>query len=361
MVMTARLTPPRTTRRLALALAALVPLVAAVPTSPSAFAQDDIVVTMVTDTAGLGDQNFNDLAKRGLDRAVEELGVQGEVIESTEQADYVPNLTQAAEQSDLVVAVGFLLADAVTAVSEQYPDDRFLLIDAAPTEERDNVEAALFREHEGAFLGGIVAGLMSKTGKVAVLGGEDIPPVERYEVGFRAGVEAVAPETEVTVNYTGTFGDPALGIEQSLALYDQDNDIILPVAGATGIGSFEAAKQREGTFVIAGDTDQSQLGAEQQLCVVNKGVDIALYAAAQQVVDGSFEGGVLDLGLANDGMGLTTPGDQVPADVLAVVDQYREAIVAGEFEVPASRDELETFEAPVLGSPTASPAATPAA
>jgi len=356
--MTARFAPTPLLRRLALGLVAIVPLVAAVAAVPAASAQDDIVVTMVTDTAGLGDQNFNDLAKRGLDRAAEELGIQGEVIESAEPADYVPNLTQAAEQSDLVVAVGFLLTDAVTAVSAEYPDDRFLLIDAAPSEERDNVEAALFREQEGGFLGGIVAGLTTETGKVGVLGGQDIPPVERYEVGFRAGIQAVAPEVEVTVTYTDTFGDPAVGKEQSLALYDQDNDIVLAIAGATGIGTFEAAKEREGTFVIAADTDQSQLGAEQQLCAILKGVDTAVFAASEQVVDDTFEGGILDLRLENDGVGLATPGDQVPEDVLAVVEQYRQAIIDGTLTVPTNREELESFEAPALGSPAAG---TPAA
>ena len=208
--MSARLPAPSVVRRLALALLLLAPLLATLPAS-GALAQDQLVVTMVTDTAGLGDQNFNDLAKRGLDRAAEEFGIRGEVIESQEAADYVPNLTQSAEQSDLTVAVGFLLTDAVTAVSAQYPDDRFLLIDSAPTEERENVLSALFREHEGGFLGGVVAGLMTQTGKVGILGGQDIPPVERYEVGFRAGVQSVAPDVEVAITYTDTFGDPALG------------------------------------------------------------------------------------------------------------------------------------------------------
>ena len=356
--MSARHPAPSLVRRFALALLLLAPLMAALPVL-GAGAQDQLVVTMVTDTAGLGDQNFNDLAKRGLDRAVEEFGVRGEVIESQEAADYVPNLTQSAEQSDLTVAVGFLLTDAITVVVAQYPDDRFLLIDSAPTEERENVVAALFREHEGGFLGGVVAGLMTETGKVGILGGQDIPPVERYEVGFRAGVQAVAPEVEVAVTYTDTFGDPALGKEQSLALYNDGNDIVFPIAGATGIGTFEAAKERgENAFVIAADTDQSQLGAEQQLCAVTKGVDTAVYAATQQVVEESFVGGVLDLGLAAEGMGLATPGDKVPEDVLAVVEQYRRAIVDGTLTVPATRDELEGFEAPALGTPGA---ATPAA
>lgn len=348
------------TRRVVLGAALLVPTVSAV-VAPVVSAQDEFVVTMVTDTAGLGDQNFNDLAKRGLDQAAAELGITPEVIESTEAADYVPNLTQAAEQSDLVVAVGFLLTDAVTVVAAQYPDNRFLLIDAAPTEELDNVESALFRENEGGFLGGVVAALMTESDTIGVLGGQDIPPVERYEVGFVAGARAVNPDIDVRITYTDTFGDPALGKEQSLALYDQGVDIIFPIAGATGIGTFEAAKERPGTFVIAADTDQSQLGEAEQLAAVTKGVDVAVFEASQEVVDGTFDGGVLDLRLENDGMGLVTPGDHVPEEVLAVVEQYRRAIISGEIEVPSNRAELETFEAPAPDALTGSPIASPTA
>jgi len=359
MIDSARLVSPRW-RVTALKLALAAPLAGALGRGAAA-QEGEVVVTMVTDTAGLGDQNFNDLAKRGLDRAAAELGVRGEVIESSGQADFVPNLTQAAEQSDLVVAVGFLLTDAVTEVAAQYPDDRFLLIDASPTEERPNVESALFREHEGGFLGGVVAGLMTETNRIGVLGGEDIPPVERYEVGFVAGVEAVNPDAEVVITYTDTFGDPQLGKEQTLALYDQGADIVFPIAGATGIGSFEAAKERPGTLVIAADADQSQLGPEQQLAVVTKQVDVAVFEAAREVVEQRFDGGILDLSLANGGVGLATPGDKVPPEVLAVVDQYRQAIIDGEIVVPTTRAELEEFEPPALGTPTASPAATPAA
>ncbi len=349
------------------ALALLLSLSVTVLRAPDARAQDGKgrTVTIVTDTAGLGDQNFNDLAKRGLDRAEADLGITPKVIESQETADYVPNLTQAAEQSDLTVAVGFLLADAVATVAQDNPDKQFLLIDAVPTQndepvELDNVLSALFREHEGAFLGGVVAALMTETGKVGILGGQDIPPVERYEVGFVAGIRSANPDVEdPVITYTDTFGDPALGREQSLALYNQDVDIVFPIAGATGIGTFDAAKEvGEGAFVIAADTDQSHLGEEQQLCAVTKGVDTAVFSAAEQVVNGEFEAGVLDLRLENEGMGLVTPGDKVPEDVLAVVDQYRQAIIDGAIEVPTTRDELEDFEPVPLD---ALPAATPEA
>jgi basic membrane protein A len=307
-----------------------------------AHAQDPIVVTMVTDTFGLGDQNFNDSAKLGLDRAVEELGIQGEVIESRDAASYIPNLTQAAEQSDLAVAVGFLLTEAVTEVANQYPDKNFLLIDSVS--DAPNVAGVLFKEQEGAFLAGVVAALMTESDQLGVVGGQKIPPVVRYVVGFEAGAKSINPDVDVVVGYADTFGDPALGKEMTLAQFNQGVDIAFPVAGATGIGSFDAAKELgEGHWVIAADRDQSQLGAEFQLLVAEKGVDTALYFGAQQVVEGTFQGGVTSLGLAEGGVGLGSPNEAIPQDVLDVAAAYEQAIIDGSLVVPADEEELAAF------------------
>lgn len=347
----------RMQRRPLLAAMAAAPFAGALSRVP-ALAQEPVVVTMVTDTAGLGDQNFNDLAKRGLDQAVEELGVQGEVIESRDASSYIPNLTQAAEQSDLTVGVGFLLTEAITEVANQYPDENFLLIDAVS--EAPNVQGVLFREQEGAFLAGVLAGLMTESNQLGVVGGIKIPPVVRYAVGFEAGARSVNPEVEVVVAYADTFSDPALGKELTLAQYNQGVDIAFPVAGATGIGSFEAAKELgEGYWVIAADTDQSQLGAEHQLGVSEKGVDTALYLAAQQVVEGTFAGGEQSLGLAEGGVGLGNPHESAPQEVLDTIAQYEQAIIDGAITVPADEEQLAAFE-PVAPNALGAAAATPA-
>lgn len=359
--MSLRVVPVRMKRRSLLTAAAVAPFAGVLARVPVVQAQDPIVVTMVTDTQGLGDQNFNDLAKRGLDKAVAELGVQGEVIESRDAAAYIPNLTQAAEQSDLTVGVGFLLTEAITEIANQYPDDKFLLIDSVS--DAPNVESVTFREQEGAFLSGVLAAKMTKSNKLGVVGGIKIPPVVRYVVGFEAGAKSVNPDIEVVVAYADTFDDPALGKELTLAQFNQGADIAFPVAGKTGIGSFDAAKEKgEGFWVIAADTDQSQLGAEHQLAVSEKGVDTALFLAAQQVVDGTFQGGQQSLGLAEDGVGLGSPNPAIPQDVLDLAAAYEQAIIDGTITVPADEDQLAAFEpvAPdALGG--AAPAATPSA
>src|SRR3954453_22383962 len=120
----------RMNRRRLVGTSLAIPALAVLPLSVRrALAQGKISVTMVTDTAGLGDQNFNDLADKGGKQAASEFGIEWKVIESQDASQYVPNLTAGAEQSDLSVGVGFLLTDAITAVATQYPDKKFLLID----------------------------------------------------------------------------------------------------------------------------------------------------------------------------------------------------------------------------------------
>lgn len=326
----------------------------------SVAAQDDLVVTGVTDTAGLGDQNFNDLANAGGERAAEEYGITWQVLESQTAADYVPNLTRAAEQSALTVAIGFLLQEDLAQIAPTFPDKKFMLIDGVVEEE--NVASVLFKEEQGGFLAGIVAGLL-ETGPerlVGVVGGRRIPPVIRYEVGFRAGVMTVAPDVEVLISYADDFEDPALGQELTLAQYNQGANIVFPIAGRTGVGSFDAAKQMgEGYWVIAADADQSHLGPEHQLCAALKNIDEAVVRVIGQVVNDEFTGGIQNLGLAEDGVGIGAYHESVSEDVRATVDAYAAAIVDGTIVPPVDDDTLVQFE-PVVLEGVATPVATPA-
>lgn len=335
-------------------------------------AQDgsDVTVTMVTDTAGIGDQNFNDLAKIGGDRAASELGVTFEIQESQTQADYVPNLSLGAEAGQLTVAVGALLSDAVAEVAPQFADRSFALLDGVV--EQPNVFSIVFREQEGGFLAGVLAGLVSQTGTVGVVGGIRVPPVERYEVGFTAGVKSVNPDAQVLVSYAESFEDPALGKELTLAQYNNGADIAFPIAGRTGVGSFNAANEKgAGYWVVAADTDQSHLGPGRQLCAAKKGIDIAFFNAAQAVVEDSFAGGTIaNLGLTEDGVDLYAVDPSIDQSFLDTVEAYKQAIIAGSVVPPANDAELAAFvpvtpeevggSATPVASPAASPAATPA-
>ncbi|MDQ3443343.1 MAG: BMP family ABC transporter substrate-binding protein [Chloroflexota bacterium] len=332
--------------------------------TPAAAQESDVTVTMVTDTAGVGDQNFNDLAVLGGERAAEELGVGFDILESQTQADYSPNLAQGGEASDLTIAVGALLGDAVAEVAPQFPDKFFALLDGVV--ELDNVYSVVFREHEGSFLGGVLAALTSQSGVLGIIGGIRVPPVARYEIGFVAGARTINPDIEVLISYADSFEDPALGQELTLAQFNNGADIILPIAGRTGIGSFDAATdQGEGYWIVAGDTDQSHLAPGHQLAAIKKGVDVAFFDATQAVVDGSFPGGTVDdLGLVDGGMDIYAFDSTVDQATLDTVAAYKQAIIDGVIVAPATDEELAAFvPTPLDGvaSPAASPAATPAA
>ena len=346
----------------AAATAAAVPAIgAAINFAPSASAQDEpFVATMVTDTAGLGDQNFNDLAYAGGTRAAEELGIEFNVIESTDATTYIPNLTAAAEQGQLSIGVGFLLTDAITEVANQFPDDSFLLIDSVS--DAPNVESVTFKEEQGAFLAGVAAGLSTTTNKVGAVGGVAIPPVVRYIVGFEAGVKSANPACEVLVGYADTFDDPALGKEMTLAQYNNGADISMPAAGRTGIGGFEAAKEKgEGFWVIAADADQEHLGPGFQLGFVRKGVDTTVFQTISEVANGEFRPGAQNFGLEVEyGIDFVDPYARISEETMAVVAKYKAAIIAGTVVVPANEDELAAFE-PVPADTLPEVEATPSA
>lgn len=342
----------------------------------SVAAQDGsgVTVTMVTDTAGIGDQGFNDLANKGGTEAASEFGVKFSVIESQTAADYVPNLTQGAEGGDLTAAIGFLLTDAMTEVAPTYPDARFMILDAVV--EGDNISSVTFKENEGTFLAGVLAALTTKTNKIGFVGGIRIPPVLRYEVGFVAGARSINPDIEIQIAYADSFEDPALGKELSLAQFNQGCDVLQQAAGRTGVGLFDAAKEKgAGFWVISGDADQVHLGPEIQLAAVQKGIDTAVKLVIQEVVEDKFKPGIQNLGIKEGGMDLIAYNTAVTAETRGVVDAYKSAISAGTVIVPDSDDAAKTFkpvppselgisaslEASPAASPVASPEASPAA
>jgi basic membrane protein A len=356
-----RVAQARLNRRRLVGMSLAIPAVAALPLSlRSVAAQDAIVATMVTDTAGLGDQNFNDLADKGGKEAATDFGIEWNVIESQDASQYVPNLTAGAEQGILTLGIGYLLSDAITAVSQQFPDDKFLLIDFVS--ESPNVRSVTFKEQEGAFLVGVIAGLTTTTNKLGLVGGQKIPPVIRYQVGFQAGVKSVNEAAEVIISYADSFDAIQLGKELALAQFDRGADIVFPVAGRTGIGSYEAVKEKgEGFWVIGADTDQDHLAPGLQLCVAQKGVDTAVYDTIKQVVDDAFTPGPNNLGIKEGFIALTTPGDRVQPDILAQARGYEVAIVDGSIVPPTTEEEFATFAVPPVPSPVAAgtPEGTP--
>jgi len=317
---------------------------AAVPPSQSA-----VDVGIVFDVGGRGDKSFNDGAYLGGERAERELGAHVRFIEPGDGSDRESGLRLlAAEGMDLVVGVGFIFSDDLTQLAKEYPNTKFAGIDYSigvdslgrPIPPPPNLAALKFREEEGSFLVGALAALVSKTGKVGFVGGMNFPLIHKFDAGFRAGVKHVCPRCTVISQYAGVtpeaFRNPGRGKELALSQYQQGVDVIYHAAGSTGLGVFEAARQT-GKLAIGVDADQYQEAPGYILTSMVKGVDVAVYEATQWVKDGTFKGGVYQLGLKEGGVGYVFDEHNqalIPAAVRARVEQLREEIVAGRIKVP---------------------------
>jgi basic membrane protein A len=296
-----------------------------------------IKVGLVTDIGGLDDHSFNFLANKGLERAQSDLGVEGRVVISRANADYVPNLTSLPKAKyDLVIAVGFLMADALDTVAKQFPDTNFAIIDFAQEAMKSkpkNVRGLLFKEQEAGYLVGYLAGLVTKqeAGSQQVIGsvgGLKIPPVDRYIAGYQAGAEKASPGIKTLNSYSQDFVDQAKCKEAALDEIARGAHVIFQVAGQCGLGALSAAKEKNARG-IGVDADQAYLGPHVLTSALKK-VDVAVY---QTVQDGTFSGGknsVFDV--ASGGVGLGKIAADVPADLVAEVNRVQAEIAAGKIK-----------------------------
>lgn len=301
----------------------------------------DFQIGMVTDVGGVNDKSFNQSAWEALQNLTATTGAETKFLESKGEADMEPNLNSFVKEGyDLTWGIGFLFTDALTKVASENPDAKLAVIDAVV--EAPNVASVTFAEHEGSYLVGVVAGLMTKSNKIGFVGGMEIPVITRFEKGFAAGVAAVNPDATVKISYVGDFNKPDQGKSAAATMYNDGVDIIFHASGATGNGVFNEATERkkngENVWVIGVDKDQSlEFGDEVTLTSMMKGVDAAVSKVSKDLIAGTFPGGtVTELGLKDDAVGLPeTSVKNVPQDVLDKVEEYKQKIVSGEITVPA--------------------------
>lgn len=303
-------------------------------------------LAMVTDVGGLGDRSFNDSAHRGLLEAQTKLGASITVLQSRAFTDYEPNLSALAQQHEqLVVAVGYLMRDAVDAVAQRYPDTHFAIIDAVV--DRPNVTSVTFREEQSSFLAGVAAALASKKHVVAFLGGIDSPLIEKFYAGFAAGVESADPRARVLVKYTGSFDDVAAGKEFASLLFQQGADVIYAAAGKCTLGAIDEVKSMPpGNYIIGVDSDQDALAPGKVLTSALKHVDNAVLSLATDVAHGKYPAGQIVLGLKEGGVGLTDmpfTKSALPPGGSALIEAYRRAIIGG-LTVPFTPAQLAAFK-----------------
>ncbi len=314
------------------------------PAKQDAAATAAFPVGLVFDIGGRGDKSFNDSAYEGLERAQQELGVTFTTLETSEGSDREAQLRQlAAGEARLVFGVGFLFTDDIKALAREFPNQKFACVDYTVTpgdELPPNLAALKFREEEGSFLVGALAGLLTKTNKVGFVGGMEIPLIRKFQAGFVAGVKAVNPRANVIVKYAGTTGaafkDPTKGKELGLSEYHAGADIIFHASGSTGLGVFEAARELK-KLAIGVDSDQYDEAPGVVLTSMVKRVDIAVLETIRQVKSGEWKPGVHEFGLGDQGV--TWVHDDrnrtlIPDAVKAKVDSLQALIVAGTIHVP---------------------------
>ena len=292
--------------------------------------QESIKAGVVTDIGGLNDRSFNALANAGIKRAADELGIEERVLLSKQQGDYIPNLTTLAQQQfDLIIGVGFLMADAMNTVATKVPTSNFAIVDFSATALKDkpkNVQGLLFKEQEAGYLAGYLAGLWAKDNNakvVSTVGGQKIPPVDHYIAGFQAGAKKANPGIQTLNGYSQDFVDQAKCKEIALDQIAKGSKVVFQVAGGCGLGALDAAKEK-GVQGIGVDADQSYLG-DHILTSALKKVDVAVFDAIKRAQEGQFEGGTdVVATVENGGVGIgkiSAAGQKYADQIKEIQDQ----------------------------------------
>ena len=292
----------------------------------------------------VGVNPFLQLAVDGVNQAADDAGGEARVFESQDPTNIQQQMDAAvADAPDVLAVVGFEFADSVAAAATANPDQQFLFIDACTTEEFDNVTCAVFREHEGVYLAGVEAGLLSESGQVGAVVALDTPQIRRFSDPFGAGAQSVDPAIGFTPLYVGgnsPFNDPARAKEQALALVARGADYVMAAAAAGNLGVFDAAG--DGQFAAFGvDVNQCPDAAGHVVDNVIKEVDVVTADSIAKILDGEG-GGLVSYGLEEGGVTLTGLEDGVDEsecliadhpDVIDEVKSVRDQIVSGEVTV----------------------------
>ena len=323
----------------------------------------DFMACMVSDEGGFDDQSFNQSGKDGLDRAGADFGIKTVAVESKSAADYPTNVDSLIQQKcNLIIGVGFNLADDMTKAAEQNPDVQFALIDAQFTKAGlPNAKPLIFNTAEAAYLAGYAAAGTTKTGKVATYGGQAIPTVQIFMEGFAKGVEKYNADNGASVqvlgwdpanpsggSFVGDFKDAAKGQQLTEQFLSQGADIIMPVAGPVGQGTLAAVKAAGGdsNAVIWVDADgylttEKDGGAPYMLTSVIKEIGTAVYDTVEEAQRGGFSATSYIGTLGNQGVAIAPFHDwdpKVAPELKTKIDELKQQIVSGALNVSTAYD-----------------------
>ncbi len=326
-----------------------------------------IKVGEVTDLGGVNDKSFNALAWKGVQDAMAQLGVDGKFLQSTQQSDYAKNIQQMlTEKQDLIVTVGFLLGVDTATAAKANPNQKFAIVDytypdcypgavegkdCGSSKDLPNVRGLAFQTDEAGFLAGYLAAGMTKTGTVGTFGGIQLPTVTIFMDGFVAGVKYYNQKHTTTVKvlgwdaatqkgtFVGNFNSTDDGKNTATSLAQEGADIVMPVAGAVGLGSAAYCQTSTKCLIIGVDTDwfvSSPEYADVELSSVQKKIDVAVLKTIQDVVNGKFTGGTVTYKLADGGVDLApfhNFDSQVPQTLKDEITQAKADIISGKITV----------------------------
>lgn len=313
---------------------------------------ETIKVGMVTDTGGINDESFNQLAWAGLQKLQSDFGYEISYIESKQDSDYKTNLDKLIDDGTSVIwGIGFAMADAISEVADQNPDVMFGSVEGSNELGVDNLTTVAFKSQEPSFVEGYIAARMSKAGKVGFIGGQKGPIIESFEYGYYAGVEYANAEQGTSVTYQGqyaeSFTDAAKGKSIAQKMIKDGCDVMFHAAGGCGIGMLEACNDAK-VYSIGVDQDQAAKFPEYDTIISSalKMVDVAVFDITSGLLDGSMTGGTDEIfGAAEDGVGIAPTHDKLPDDIYEAALELLEKFKAGDIVVPATKDELDAFKA----------------
>jgi basic membrane protein A len=305
-------------------------------------------IGLILGTGGLGDKSFNDIAYAGAVRAQNELGINFSYAEPKAISEYESFQTNYAKTGEyaLIVCIGFDQADALNVTAQAYPDQNFAIVDMVV--DLPNVASLTFRANEGSFLTGVIAGKLTQSEKVGFVGGMDIPLINDFYVGYKAGVEWANPNaTVLDPVFVGGWGDPTKGKELAVSLKGLGADGIFACAGKSGLGALEAVHEG-GIMGFGVDSCQDYLYPE-IVASATKRVDVAVYEMIKSAIEGNFAGGVCSGGLKEKWTGCSRLPDEesfweatfhftegaLPADVLTKLTEADTGIINGTITVPS--------------------------
>jgi basic membrane protein A len=291
---------------------------------------------LIYDLGGKFDKSFNEAAYNGAEQWKATTGGNYTDFEITDAAQREQALRRMAQQgANPIVVMSFNWESILPALADEYPDTRFVLVDAVV--DKPNVRSVIFDEHTGSFLVGALAALKSDTGKYGFVGGQDVPLIHKFYCGYAQGVKAVNAGAEVFENYVGTtpeaWSNPAVGAELAQAAFDRGAEVVFAAAGGSGLGVIQAAKDN-GKFAIGVDSNQDYIAPGTVLTSMVKRVDVAVINAFN---DGpQLETGTVVMGLADDGVAYSLDeynASLITDDMKAKVEDLKAKIIAGEIQV----------------------------